>query len=55
MFHVQDDLLDDGKITTEALDPIGRLAGTTYGKLGEMFSMPRRSYTEWLERNKERK
>lgn len=52
MFHVQDELLFEGRIDTETLDPIGRLAGTTYGKLGEMFSMPRLSYEEWRQKKK---
>lgn len=47
LFHIQDDLYDEGRIDTVKLDPVGRLAGVTYGKLGEMFSRPRLSYEEW--------
>jgi flavin reductase (DIM6/NTAB) family NADH-FMN oxidoreductase RutF len=46
-FHIADELYRDGKIDTVLLDPVGRLAGTAYGTLGEMFSMPRLSYEEW--------
>ncbi|GGA40213.1 hypothetical protein GCM10007416_11490 [Kroppenstedtia guangzhouensis] len=46
-FHIRDDLYDQGRIDTVKLDPVGRLAGVTYGKLGEMFSHPRLGYEEW--------
>lgn len=46
--HIDDDLYDQGKVDTEALKPVGRMAGRTYLKGGEMFSMPRLSYEEWL-------
>lgn len=55
MFHVQDELLSEGRIITETLNPVGRLAGTTYGKLGEMFSMPRLSYEEWQQKKTQEK
>lgn len=51
-FHIDDDLYDDGKIDTLALDPVSRLAGTSYGKIGEIFSLPRLPYEEWLAKNK---
>ncbi|WP_124727140.1 flavin reductase family protein [Staphylospora marina] len=50
LFHIDDALCDGGRIDTVALDPVGRLAGTTYVRLGEMFSMPRLSYGEWREK-----
>lgn len=46
-FHIGDDLYDQGRIDTVKLDPVGRLAGVTYSKLGEMFSRPRLGYEEW--------
>ncbi|TCP64293.1 flavin reductase family protein [Baia soyae] len=48
-FHVQDDLLMDGKINTDQLKPVGRLAGLYYGNIGETYAMPRKSYEAWLE------
>jgi flavin reductase (DIM6/NTAB) family NADH-FMN oxidoreductase RutF len=36
MFHVRDGLLNDGKIETEALDPIARIAGPRYARLGDI-------------------
>jgi flavin reductase (DIM6/NTAB) family NADH-FMN oxidoreductase RutF len=39
LFHIRDDLLKDGKIDTEALDPIARIAGPRYARLGEIFTL----------------
>lgn len=39
VFHVRDGLLKDGKVTTRELDPIARLGGPTYGRLGEVLTM----------------
>lgn len=40
--HVRDDLIDEaGRIDIPALNPIARLAGTTYGKLGELMDVAR--------------
>ena len=41
-FHVRDDLIHDNKIDSVALDPIGRLAGPFYAKLGEIVRMASR-------------
>ncbi len=41
-FHVADHLLKDGRIDTEALDPIGRLAGAEFTTLGRRFSLERK-------------
>jgi flavin reductase (DIM6/NTAB) family NADH-FMN oxidoreductase RutF len=49
-FHVDDELYENGRINTEKLKPVGRLAGLYYGKVGEMFAMPRLSLEEWNER-----
>lgn len=39
LFHIRDDLLQNGKIDTAALDPIARIAGPRYARLGEMFTL----------------
>lgn len=36
LFHVRDDLYDNGKIDSALLRPIARLGGPIYGKLGEI-------------------
>lgn len=40
-FFVRDDLVVNGKIATTALDPVVRIAGPTYARLGELITMPR--------------
>ena len=39
LFHIRDDLLKNGKIETEGLDPIARIAGPNYARLGEIFTL----------------
>jgi flavin reductase (DIM6/NTAB) family NADH-FMN oxidoreductase RutF len=39
VFHIRDGLLNNGKIETEALDPIARIAGPRYAKLGEIITL----------------
>lgn len=39
--YVRDDLLDEGRIDLEAYGPIGRLAGNSYTRMGEIFQMAR--------------
>ena len=39
VFHIRDGLLHNGKIETEALDPIARIAGPRYAKLGEIVTL----------------
>ena len=39
VFHIRDGLLNNGKIKTEALDPIARIAGPRYAKLGEIVTL----------------
>lgn len=51
-FHIQDELYEFGRINSELLDPVGRLAGTTYCKIGEAFSISRPSYDEWVSKVK---
>ena len=36
MFHLREGLLNNGKIDTEALDPIARIAGPRYARLGDI-------------------
>jgi flavin reductase (DIM6/NTAB) family NADH-FMN oxidoreductase RutF len=38
VFHFRDGLVRDGKIATADLDPIARVAGPTYARLGEIVS-----------------
>jgi flavin reductase (DIM6/NTAB) family NADH-FMN oxidoreductase RutF len=40
-FHVDEGLYDNGRIDPDALKPVSRLAGTSYSKLGEIFSIER--------------
>lgn len=40
-FHMDEEILNDGKINPDKLDPIARLAGNSYGKLGEIFELKR--------------
>ena len=39
VFHIREGLLKNGKIETEALDPIARIAGPRYAKLGEIVTL----------------
>lgn len=39
VFHIRDGLLNNGKIETEALDPIARIGGPRYARLGEIFTL----------------
>jgi flavin reductase (DIM6/NTAB) family NADH-FMN oxidoreductase RutF len=39
MFHIRDGLVNNGKIETEALDPIARIAGPRYARLGEFVAL----------------
>jgi flavin reductase (DIM6/NTAB) family NADH-FMN oxidoreductase RutF len=40
-FHFSEDIYKDGQINSDKLNPISRLAGTYYAKLGDRFSMDR--------------
>ncbi len=42
LFHIQDNLLENGRIDTGLLNPVGRLAGTEYTTLGKRFSLSRK-------------
>jgi flavin reductase (DIM6/NTAB) family NADH-FMN oxidoreductase RutF len=39
VFHIRDGLLNNGKIETEVLDPIARIAGPRYARLGEIVTL----------------
>ena len=39
VFHIREGLLNNGKIETEALDPIARIGGPRYARLGEMVTL----------------
>jgi flavin reductase (DIM6/NTAB) family NADH-FMN oxidoreductase RutF len=39
VFHLRDGLVRDGKVATHELDPIARLSGPTYARLGEVLTM----------------
>jgi flavin reductase (DIM6/NTAB) family NADH-FMN oxidoreductase RutF len=39
VFHFRDGLVKDGKVATGELDPIARLSGPTYARLGEVVTM----------------
>lgn len=40
-FHIADELVLNGRIDPEGLKPVSRLAGSSYSKLGEIFSIER--------------
>jgi flavin reductase (DIM6/NTAB) family NADH-FMN oxidoreductase RutF len=44
MFHIADELYDDGRVKIHELKPLGRLAGTEYTTLGRIISMKRKPY-----------
>lgn len=37
LFHIRDDLIEDGKVDTLRLNPVGRLAGPVYGTIGSVI------------------
>jgi flavin reductase (DIM6/NTAB) family NADH-FMN oxidoreductase RutF len=39
MFHLRDGLMHNGKVETEGLDPIARIGGPRYARLGEIVTM----------------
>ncbi|ALS23919.1 MULTISPECIES: flavin reductase family protein [Paenibacillus] len=40
-FHIADELVRNGQIDPEGLKPVSRLAGSSYSKLGDIFSLER--------------
>lgn len=45
-FHVDDSVWVDGRVDPVALDPVCRLAGTSYARQGQVFKLPRPTYDE---------
>lgn len=45
-FHLDDSIIDNGKIRLQELRPAGRLAGLEFTRLGEVFSLDRPQYRE---------
>jgi flavin reductase (DIM6/NTAB) family NADH-FMN oxidoreductase RutF len=39
MFHIRDGLLNNGEVETAALDPIARIGGPRYARLGEIVTL----------------
>ena len=39
MFHIRDGLVNDGKVETAALDPIARIGGPRYARLGKIVTL----------------
>jgi flavin reductase (DIM6/NTAB) family NADH-FMN oxidoreductase RutF len=39
MLHIRDDIMRDGKIETRALDPVARIAGPNYARLGDIVTL----------------
>ncbi|RMH61092.1 MAG: flavin reductase family protein [Calditrichaeota bacterium] len=46
LFHIRDELLNNGRIDTGKLQPVGRLAGAEYTKLGERFTLVRKPFSK---------
>ncbi|MGE8205592.1 flavin reductase family protein [Heyndrickxia sp. NPDC080065] len=40
-FHIAEELYENGRINASQLQPVSRLAGSSYSKLGEQFSLER--------------
>ena len=47
--HVDPSVWRDGRVQPDLLDPVCRLAGTSYGRLGEIFKLPRPSWQRDVE------
>ena len=50
-FHVQEELLEEGKIDPRKLRAIGRLGGSFYTRTRELFEDDRKSYEQWKAKN----
>jgi flavin reductase (DIM6/NTAB) family NADH-FMN oxidoreductase RutF len=44
LFHIDDELYDDGKILTDKYNAVGRLAGSGYIRITDRFEMKRIPY-----------
>ena len=49
LFHVAEELWEKDRINTSWLDPVGRLAGSLYAEIGEIFSLKRPTYRELID------
>jgi flavin reductase (DIM6/NTAB) family NADH-FMN oxidoreductase RutF len=47
--HVADHLFDGDRVETSRLDPVGRMAGSLYAAMGEVFSLKRPTWRGLLE------
>ncbi len=43
-FHIAEELFVNDRVDTSLLDPVGRLAGSLYARMGEVFSIDRPTY-----------
>ena len=48
-FHIAEELFKGDRVETARLDPVGRLAGSLYATMGEVFSLERPTYRGLLE------
>jgi flavin reductase (DIM6/NTAB) family NADH-FMN oxidoreductase RutF len=44
-FHVREDIYESGRIITDRLKPVARLAGAAYCPVREVFDLPRPTVT----------
>ena len=44
LFHVADEIIENGKIDSELLKPLGRMGGFEYAKTSDRFILPRKKY-----------
>lgn len=44
LFHIADEIIKNGRIDSSLLDPVGRLGGMDYCRLGERFALARKPY-----------
>ena len=42
LFHIDDDVYEDGHILLDKLEPIGRLAGNKYTRTSDIFEISRK-------------
>lgn len=47
MFHVADNLFEDFRIDTQELKPVGRLAGSHYCRVNDLFELTRQTFKEY--------
>ena len=52
LFHVKDELVEDFRIDTPSLAPVGRLAGSQYCRTTDLFELQRLNYQQYQEESK---